>query len=650
MAASVGRKRPPVPILIESFPAPPTHIPPTPTTPNPPPTGPPSAPLPPVPGPSRISEHEQLLLLSSVSNRSRRSSKYSLNSRRESVLSLSSGGHGGTRTSIASNRDSVASSPHTPSSPPPSRQTPTEQLTRMTMSPVPQLSDIDDDDEDDAAGAILGQTFPRTQPQRHRHSRRAHHTANESLTQIDFRDILGTHMFDDDHQHPPPSSSTHVRHLSSTSSSSVATPPVAASHPISHRTTPSSSSTSTTKLHSPTMASFSYPSGSIHSPISQLAAAASPSSSTTTLVQKPTHVRRPGSIPSLSLPSSDAYSVSAPLAQLEPSVSTMTQLSDTSRSSTTSSELTSSFDGDTEASSLTSVSPIEPVTSSPTIKDLRLEMRAGRTRSEGLKKALGTRSQSRSRLREGGGASELVLPALLPPPPVPLPDVPTGVGLGLGVSEGVEKSPSEDLFKGIVVTKTTRVVKVEVVHGRGDEEMTLDEFGALKGNKENVFPNITSRRGVPATSSKTPEDNLRAPSPDISTILSSTPRPSLSKSLNSKFNKPSESFSKSTTTPGPNSRARVRSVGIVRKRISGASSNDHTISKRRASEGPLVHKPAQSTELAYLQQQRQREGDGDGDDHDEALERALDGEGSDDARGVEGEDSDSSLDLHTPLP
>ena len=525
----------------------------------------------------------------------------------------------------------------------------------MTMSPVPQLSDIDDnDDEDDAAGAILGQTFPRAQPQRRRHSRRTHHTANESLTEIDFRDILGTHMFDDDH-HPPPSPSTHVRHLSSTSSSSAATPPAAASHPISHRTTPSSSSTSTTKLHSPTMASFSYPSGSIHSPISQLAAAAaSPSSSTTTLVQKPTHVRRPGSIPSLSLPSSDAYSVSAPLAQLEPSVSTMTQLSDTSRSSTTSSELTSSFDGDTEASSFTSVSPIEPITSSPTIKDLRLEIRAGRTRSEGLKKALGTRSRSRSRIREGGGANELVLPALMPPPPVPLPEVPTSVGLGLGISEGVEKSPSEDLFKGIVVTKTTRVVKVEVVHGRGDEEMTLDEFGALKGNKENVFPNTSSRPAIP---SKTPEVDLRAPSPDISTILSSTPRPSLSKSVNSKFNKPSESFSKSTTTPGPTPRARVRSVGIVRKRISGTSSNDHTLSRRHVSEGPPLHKPVQSTELAYLQQQRGRQGvvygDGDGDDHDEALERALDGEGSDDARGVEGEggeDSDSSLDLHTPLP
>jgi len=82
------------------------------------------------------------------------------------------------------------------------------------------------------------------------------------------------------------------------------------------------------------------------------------------------------------------------------------------------------------ASSLTSVSPIEPITSSPTIKDLRLEMRAGRTRSKGLKQALVTRSRSRSRIREGGGATESVQPALIPPPPVPLPEVPTGVGLG----------------------------------------------------------------------------------------------------------------------------------------------------------------------------------------------------------------------------
>jgi len=166
-----------------------------------PPTGPPSAPLPPVPGPSRISEHEQLLL-SSSSNRTRRSDKYSLNSRRESVVSLSSTGHGGTRTGIASNRYSIASSPP----PQPSRQ---------IFTAMPQLSDIENDDDEDAAGAILGQTFPRAQPIPHRrYSRRSHRGANKSLTDIDFRDILGAQIFDQ----PPPSPLTHVRHLSSPSS------------------------------------------------------------------------------------------------------------------------------------------------------------------------------------------------------------------------------------------------------------------------------------------------------------------------------------------------------------------------------------------------------------------------------------------------
>ncbi|KAG6825090.1 hypothetical protein H0H93_001191, partial [Arthromyces matolae] len=46
--------RPLDPLLLGSFPAPPTHIPITPTSPNPPPSRPPSTPLPPTPGPSRF--------------------------------------------------------------------------------------------------------------------------------------------------------------------------------------------------------------------------------------------------------------------------------------------------------------------------------------------------------------------------------------------------------------------------------------------------------------------------------------------------------------------------------------------------------------------------------------------------------------------
>ena len=60
--------------------------------------------------------------------------------------------------------------------------------------------------------------------------------------------------------------------------------------------------------------------------------------------------------------------------------------------------------------------------------------------------------------------------------------------------------------------------------GRDAEEMTLDEFGVLKENKENVFPTTPSRESVPALSKPSEEDS-RAPSLDISTILSCTPPP-----------------------------------------------------------------------------------------------------------------------------
>ncbi|KAF9646445.1 hypothetical protein BDM02DRAFT_3025910 [Thelephora ganbajun] len=99
-----------VPELLESFPAPPSFIPPSPRTPlmpntpstpsafspnlsNPPPTLPPTSPLPPLPaGPSPISEEETLLFLSSAS-RLKRLSRLSINStssRRDSTATTTS--------------------------------------------------------------------------------------------------------------------------------------------------------------------------------------------------------------------------------------------------------------------------------------------------------------------------------------------------------------------------------------------------------------------------------------------------------------------------------------------------------------------------------------------------------------------------------
>ncbi|KAG2007497.1 60s acidic ribosomal protein [Coprinopsis cinerea AmutBmut pab1-1] len=185
----MSTRKTPVPLLLDSFPVPPSHIPLTPTaaSPNPPPSRPPSVPLPPVPGPSRISEADtlQLLLLSS---RSRRSSKYSLagsDTNRDSVISTSSNGHGAPPSSPLppaatrpGTRGSLASSPHRPSiafsideeEEPGQRPL----ILRDVVSPMLPLSD------DDGDSTTLS-------PRR----RRGRHQANESISSIDMRDIMG---------------------------------------------------------------------------------------------------------------------------------------------------------------------------------------------------------------------------------------------------------------------------------------------------------------------------------------------------------------------------------------------------------------------------------------------------------------------------
>ncbi|KAI0824407.1 hypothetical protein BC628DRAFT_1411015 [Trametes gibbosa] len=121
-------KRDTVPLLLESFPVPPSFIPPSPllsAAPGSPPppvyspfvsplpspatkqplSAPPSAPLPPVPGPSPITEHETLMFISA--NRSRRSSKMSLASnsshysRRDSLATEVSNASGSSMPSLS---------------------------------------------------------------------------------------------------------------------------------------------------------------------------------------------------------------------------------------------------------------------------------------------------------------------------------------------------------------------------------------------------------------------------------------------------------------------------------------------------------------------------------------------------------------------
>ena len=143
-------KRVPVPLILSSFPAPPSHIP----TCNPPPTGPPTDPLPPLPsGPSRISEHEQLLILSSV--RSRRSSNYSQKDRDSIVSSRSPSSLG--RSVSRSDSLMITTIP---------------QHTRMSLP----LSDTN------ATSPVL----PHNSPRRLRPS----HQPNDSISSINMRDVL----------------------------------------------------------------------------------------------------------------------------------------------------------------------------------------------------------------------------------------------------------------------------------------------------------------------------------------------------------------------------------------------------------------------------------------------------------------------------
>jgi hypothetical protein len=219
--------------------------------------------------------------------------------------------------------------------------------------------------------------------------------------------------------------------------------------------------------------------------------------------------------------------------------------------------------------------------------------------------------------------------------------------------------------------------------------MTLDE---LSCNKQNYTDDASTL-------------SARAPSPDIATILSITPRPalSLSRSRSGETDVRSQSRSKSR---GPAGQRRVVSANTTNTSI--YPENRHPLNpKRQQSEGAPTatisnvpaHGKTLSSELAYfhnitnglpppsangrkisLSRSTSTASvggyyDQEAEDYHEALERVLEGGGSEDevvsvvwdgsvnkhrtgSRGKviqkEGEeaggDSDSSLDLHTPLP
>ena len=552
-------KRVPVPLILSSFPAPPSYIPPAPISAasNPPPTGPPTDPLPPLPsGPSRISEHDQLFILSSV--RSRRSSNYSQRDRDSIVSSRSPSSLG---RSISRSNSLTTTTPTTPSP------------FQHTRIPVP-LSDISDSDTE-AVKTTTSPVLSHNSPRRLLPS----HQPNDSISSIDMRDVLGVYADDihNTHQRPPSAR----RHTPQNSIADSVHPDVLLSTLDLDLIPPATNRASYSPSLSPSRRS-GYP---LHSPHRSLSGS-----------YRPTHAR--------------------------------------------------------SSSTVTAVPAAQSQTQTPI--------------------------QS-------------------------------------------HKHSLSDLG-GIVVTKTTTTTTSPTNNtegqsqgrGQGSDHMTLDE---LSSNKQNYQD--------PNASTTQPPQSPRVPSPDIATILSVMPRPALSLSrsrsgVDADAKARSTSRSKSRVPPGP------RRVVSVSTHVNTKYPEGHLPNlNRRQSESALTtteptnitaHAKIPSSELAYLH----KRGDSnttrppsttngklkslsrstsstttrsslsgcydqeveDSGYYDEALERVLEGEGSEDegvsvgivwdsavkdnrrgrrSRGnvvqdegnggeERGGDSDSSLDLHTPLP
>ena len=173
------------PLLIQSFPAPPTYIPPTPTSPNPPPSRPPSVPLPPLPGPSRILGQESFY----ISNGTRRPA---------SKLSLASLDRSRPPSTFSPPRSPLVNEKRRPDDN-------KDILLGLHMDLNGALSDADLDTDFPS---------PSTSPSRTRHHR--HHRADESISSIDMRDILAATAGSSDTEQDPtpilaPSPSFHSR-------------------------------------------------------------------------------------------------------------------------------------------------------------------------------------------------------------------------------------------------------------------------------------------------------------------------------------------------------------------------------------------------------------------------------------------------------
>uniref|UniRef100_A0A0W0FWF5 Uncharacterized protein n=1 Tax=Moniliophthora roreri TaxID=221103 RepID=A0A0W0FWF5_MONRR len=680
-------------LLLESFLVPPSFIPssPRPTTPtlNPPPSRPPSAPLPPVPGPSRISESDALLFLGSTRN-----SKYSGAGRPDSIASVASAKSNGVHYAHSPNypknrRDSDSHSNRSGFSRVSGRSS-TDGRPLWETSSVIRESRIEDGDDvsifdpADAYGGTMDSD-----------------SGDEQLTKM--RMTISPMPPDYDHDNrispplsaqfpiPPPLSKDHIslanKRLSlssSISSSSLSKRPqfirkdsvpqhqtihsVESIDSISsismHDLPPDDSAGSSDEFDVPTTTKFPAPPRIDYPPAVRRTQQLAPISSfpqtlqphSSSLLQTPRSPNIP-TTPMISetppTPQSPEYDTSIQSASIATTVQRPRGRFSSTAATPSSFEPPLSSSSPSHASTPSSSSqdasqpvefPSEPV-ASPTAEELdsdplRLhrELRSRRSRSASHKR----------RLQDTDSGSGSASPALGSGESTPA--LPTSAS---GSSTPSVFEPSESVF--------------------GFDDKNIPEQGIESLTLNGLADSRTRGNWMSGSSEAAPPSSFRASasmvedgrgSPDIQDLLEKTPRPRR-KSSASRL-----SSSASMSSLGTSAK-RSRSASRSRKRKSTGSSVD---ARRRASEGiPGVSGSKKGYRESFIKREQER------DERLARLERELEGMGSDeesddgrvtsgygfgyDVRsisGSEGEDgllpgedgsaSDSSLDIHTPLP
>ncbi|KAG7088083.1 hypothetical protein E1B28_012114 [Marasmius oreades] len=655
---------------LDSFPIPPSFIPPSPRSPtlntaiaNPPPSRPPSVPLPPIPGPSRISESDAALLLGSTRN-----SKYSTSSRTDSIASLASAKSNGFHYTYSPNdrtrrRDSTSSSLSNSSKA--SRSVSDRSLRGHEAIRESHLEDRDDISIFDPADAYGGTASSGDEVER-----------QEQLTKIRLSPMPvdnDQHLAPDNNyspplsarfpQPPPLSSKDHdrltIKRLSL--SSSVSSASASKGLPLTHK----EPSFRHRDIETPESGDISISSISMHDlpPDDDFGSGEEFDIPTTTNYPLPPRIQRPPSSKILTMnqpPTVPHPSLLTPGTPLSPGTPLICQTPPTPQSPAfrpppsphTSVLPPTSRQGRTRSSISKPVAPSDCDDSSDLggLQPLTLTSVATPTPT------IATESPSQS-FPEQHSHAPIEFPTKIQFPPSAdyiLTDDPlllhrelrsarsrsishkkrlNGSKQTTPESSPVPEQPGDDTFQSnAVLPQTTRSSSVSISvaeRATGKRAMTVPPPSSFKTN--------TSKQAT----------DSRANSPDIEDLLETTPRPRRGSSSGKLSGRTSVSSYRS---------GRSRSASMPRKNRQTVSSTANPDVQRRASEGLS----RESRESRFARLERELEGIGSDEeslggypaDQGRLFEDARRSTGSDDLlmEDDEGSASDSSLDIHTPLP